>query len=426
MARAALGVTTAGIAAVATSVRRFHEMADGAFDRLVLWACIVSRLGLYCLVFLVLRIAPRGDIPAYYVPEGLSVLRGALPYRDFISSYAPLHPYLDAAVLRLWPSALAIILLAIAAECLLLPVWLKLGRRLFVERQLRTAAMLYLASGVSLQFVVIDGQDNVIIALLVAVALLFLYRQRAALSGIVAGLSVVLIKFLPLLYVPAFVAAARRRGRWLAGFAVVTGLGYGAFAALGAPLLEPLKMEASLTGAGNLPYLVESVMGVKLPASLEDGVVLVALLAVLGVVAAVLRGAEDDARLRVLLFATAALTLTLVLLSKKSWPPYLMLALFPMCLSIYRERFSWMRAALFGGFGAVAIVEHSYWSSLFGQETSLGTHRRLMAGDPMAVVMLGLQVLLLSGYGWLLYEALREIVGSGGAKRAIAAGETLE
>ena len=58
---------------------------------------------------------------------------------------------------------LALILFAIAVEFFLLRLWLRVGPKIFAEDQLRVASMLYLSSALSLQFVAVDGQDNVLV-----------------------------------------------------------------------------------------------------------------------------------------------------------------------------------------------------------------------------------------------------------------------
>lgn len=407
IARGALGVIAGAASIAAVYSPRLRQLTTPRFDRFITTAFIASRLGLFSLVFLILRVAPRGDVPAYYWHEALSVLHGLLPYRDFNSSYAPLHPYLDALPIALWHSPLAIILLAILIEAALLPLWLRFGRELFSERELRTGALLYLTSAVSLQFVAIDGQDTVIISVLLTLALFFLARHRELLSGASAGMAVAAIKFLPLVYAPAFFLAAPRRWRWALGFAIPVVAVYGAFVAMRVPILTPLAHEGNLKCAGNIPFLIESVLGATLPSRLWDALLLAAFALIFFLLRQASRSAGFPDQLRAITFATAALTLALVLLSKKSWPPYLMLSLFPICLlANMRHR---MQVVVLSIFSLIAVVEHSYWSTVLRQLTAQELHQRLLSGQPTYYVFLTLQLLLLLGYGWLLAAALRRI-----------------
>ncbi|WP_263367579.1 hypothetical protein [Edaphobacter bradus] len=264
----------------------------------------------------------------------MQVLHGLLPYRDFSSSYAPLHAYLDAALARLWPSPLVIILFSVVCECVMFPLWLELGRRVVSDQQLRSSALLYLSSAISLQFVAIDGQDNVVIAMLFLLSTLLFLRGRPLPSGGCVGLGASVIKFLPLLYAPLFFFSVPRRWRWAAGLALPVVLIYGAFVAKHLPILSVLRVEGGFKSANNLPYLVEAMLVITLPSLLLGGIVAAFLLLIFILVARATTRAQGRLYLRPLVFGMAALTLVLVLFPKKSWPPYFLLGFFPVCLLI--------------------------------------------------------------------------------------------
>jgi hypothetical protein len=408
ISRIALGCTGACASIVLVGSRQLQTMLRERFDRILFSAFAISRLGLFGAVFLLLGVAPRGDVQAYYFDQAQWVLRGMVPYRDFISSYAPLHPYLDAALISLWRTPLAIMLLSMLGELFLLPVWTRAGRDFLPEDDLRAAALLYLGSPISLQFVAIDGQDNVLIALLIGLALLLILRSRETLAGAVFGLSIAAIKFLPLLYAPAFLLTLPRRWRMTAGAAVVVGMVYGGFLLFHAPVLVPLHAEAELRSAGNLPYLVEAVFGITVPGHLSDGILLIAVIGILATVGWAARGGSKTRRLRVMTNSFAALTLALLLLSKKSWPPYLMLALFPICLAAGAGPRRGKIYA-FALLSVVALTEHSYWSGYLRQPSSATFHQALGSHQPGAFVLLGLELLLVGGYLWLLGESMRRL-----------------
>jgi hypothetical protein len=416
LARGALGAVGSLTSLALLGSARLRTLSNDLFSRFAVGGLALSRLGLFSLVYFILHLAVRGDIPSYYVPEGTFAMHGRLPYRDFISSYAPLHPYLDAAVLRLWYSPLSIVLLAILAECALLPLWLAIGRRLFPEQELRVATLFYLANPMSLIFVAIDGQDNVIIAMLAAAALALLIRRSEALSGAAVALALSAIKILPLLFTPIFFLATPRRWRWAVGAIAIAGVVYGTALAFHLSVTQPLTNEGSIRTAGNLPYVIESILGRLLPKRLLDGTVLLALCVVLLLVARTARGQTEKVRLLVITFGMPAIILTLVLLSKKGWPNYLMLILFPLCLLARRMQRSGI--VLFSLFGIIAVVEHSYWSSLLMQCSSLAFHGLLFdGGQPLLheVLIFGhgvLELLLIAGYCWLLALSLREIAAA--------------
>ncbi len=429
VARGALGgfAALAGVAVIA--IRRFRSGPAPVFDRWLIAAFFVSRLSLYGVIFLVARIPPRGDVLGFYLPEALRAMRGGLPYRDILTSYAPLHPYLDAAVLLAWRSPLALILFALLWETALLPLWLRLGRLCFGEARTRMAALLYVASPISLQFVTVDGQDNVIIAVLLAAGMLCLLKRKDLLSGVLVALGVASVKFLPLLYVPLFLAASRRRWQWALGFGVVVCLAYGPFAALHLPLLYPLQFEGQARTASNLPYLFEGVFGVQVPGRVEDALLLLGLCAVLLLTLRAFQGEDPRGRVRALTLGSAALTLTLLFLSKKSWPPYLMLVFFPICLLFSGGRLEgWygrLRLLLFVCFGVVATVAHSFWATVFGQFLAPAFHLAVRQRGPAALLFVGLQTALVGGYLWLLFEAMGQLRKGRVAAQDEAGGATL-
>jgi hypothetical protein len=413
IARGALSIFAGAVSVLACSSPRLQRLPGRQFDRLTSIAFAVTRLGLFCLVFFVLHLAARGDVPTFYWPEANHILEGLRPYRDFPSSYAPLHPYLDAIVIRIWHSPLAIILLAILAECSILPLWHSFSRTFLSEEESRNATLLYLTSAISLQFVTIDGQNTVIIGVLLSLALLLLSFRRELLSGVVTGLSIGAIKFLPLLFVPAFFLSIQKRWRWLVGAALPILAVYGTAVALHLSILTPLQREGNNKGAGNLPFLVESILGASLPSRLWDLLLLVVLAAIFLLAARTARNAAPETRLRVITFSMAALTIALLAFSKKSWPPYLMLTLFPLCLLIDRRRISLICFALVG---VVAALEHSYWSSILSQPTSLVAHQGLFSGGASYLILFGLEVALLASYGWLLTLSVGKIASAGAAR----------
>lgn len=390
-----------------------QRLARPEFDRVLYTLFLSSRFGLFLLVFVVLRIPVRGDVIGYYVPEGLAAMHGLLPYRDFESSYAPLHGFLDAVVLRVWNSPRALILFALLAESAALPLWLRLARRIRPEQTVRRAALLYLASAISLQFCALDGQDNVIIALLLATSIGLTTLGRDLLAGALVGLSAVAVKVIPLGYVPVLFAAAPRRLRWTAGLVAVVGLGYGAFARqVGTAVLMPLSREGDLKSAGDLPYVVEALTGRTLPGAVSTLLLAVASIAILArVILIVRRSGVTATRVQAMLFGITATTLALELFSKKSWPPYLMLVLFPLLLSVAAAASVWATVAI-GAFGVVALVEHSYWATVLHQFEAPAFHAGLLHGDGRCFVFLLLELLLLCGYGWLLAMSWRAMDGA--------------
>ena len=407
MLRGGLALVMIACSLFALSCRKLFEAPSRSFDRLILGFMVVSRLALFILTFFILHIAPRGDIVTYYWGQANAALAGQLPYRDFQSSYAPLHSLLDAGLLRIAHTPRMFILASMVAEWLLVFFWLRIGRSLFTEARFRRTAILYATSAFSVQFVTIDGQNTVIAGMFVALAVLLLLRYRALWSGLALGFGIAAIKFLPLVFSPLFFlqAQGRERWKWVAGFVVGCVPIYALYVHLGCPILRPLTDEGALRTSSNLPFLLESLFGFTIPSHLIDGTLVLSFLVVFALVFFRTRESTQEVRVRALSFALAAITIALVLFAKKSWSTYFLLALFPLCATIPAGR---LRTWLFAGFTFVGIMEQSVWAWWLDSCGSYRVHQYLVHGQLQASFLI-IEVLLLAGLGWVLYQAVRQI-----------------
>lgn len=409
-ARTALGAVCAVVSYFTASSAWIHRAGRKSFDRAVNIAFVISRLGLYFFTFFVLNIEVRGDIPTFYVLPARAAFLHRMPYRDYPTSYAPVHPFFDALILLIWNSPLAIVLFSILAECFLLPVWMRVARIFASERAVRMAAVLYLTSAASVQFVAIDGQDNVVIAVLMGLALLALARYRAVLSGFLIAIGAVIFKFLPILFVPAFLVMPARRLRWLLGFVGTLVVGYGYFAYIRLPLLFPVTFEHSVRTASDLPFIVEAIVGYTPPPVVEDVLLGIVLLAVLALLAAIaVRRPSLVTTIRTATFGSTALLLAVLIFARRSWPPYMMLMLFPLCLGISRRSHLRLCLAGFAVFNLFAVVTHSFWATVLISALAGPFHQGLLRHDPATILSLALQIGLIAGYLWLLSECISEL-----------------
>jgi uncharacterized protein YjeT (DUF2065 family) len=421
-ARTALG----SFAALATLIlpvwKKLFQGAASNFDRRLSAVFIASRVALYLFIFGLLRLEPRGDI-RYYFREATQRLQGALPYRGIDTVYAPLHSYMDAAVLRLWNSPLALIAFVIVVEGISFPLWMRVARELWPEndRRVRLAGLFYLLCPLSLQFVAIDGQNNVVISMFFALALLLALRYREVFSGLMVGLSISIVKFLPLIFAPIFFVSLKRRWRWALGGLLGTVPIYAYFAYLKLNILLPLR-QGSLKGAGGVPYWIEAATRLQLSGMFWH---LILILPVIGVI--VLAGWTAHQRtalptkfggyelhrerIRIVLLSLGAMTLVLVCFAEKTWPTYTLMALFPICVAVALEadRRGWVPRLLFAIFGLICMVEHSYYSTILNGESAATMRQQLDSHDLVAWVFLGIDILLLSGYFWLLWLSVRAI-----------------
>ncbi len=404
-ARTAVSVLFSLSTVVATSIRKLFVLPRRTFDRLVTGAFIVSRWGLWLAIFVVAHLDAHGDVTNYF-DEGTYVLAGKLPYRDFLCSYAPLHAWLDASLMRVWYTPKVIIVFALFAECFLIPLWLRIARDFFSEAEVRMGALLYLTSALSVQFVTVDGQDNVVVALLFAVSLWMILRNRFVASGAAIGTGIAVFKFLPLLYLPAYLRALKKPWHWVAGIALPIALVYGGATAKGMNILAPVIRE-NFRSANCVAYLVEALLGVELPNFVWNALLLAGLLLVLGITYAAMKDAPQPARMRILTLALAAVTLVILSLPKKSWPPYFMLALFPICLLIAPLGRAWI--AFFAAFQILCVAIPSVWADIFNVADALPMHALLVAHNGVAILFYLGQVLLVAGYFIMLWIVLQQI-----------------
>ena len=417
LARTVLGCVAAAATVLLPRFGRAYTWSDGDFRKRYLLAFSGVRFLLFGFVFLLLRIAPRGDLPGIYVGELKAYLAGAVPYRDYASSYAPLFPYLYGPLYRLHPSALTIIACSILVEIATAVIFLRWMPRVVSESRARFAALLCLCNPISLQFVTVDGQNNVVIGLFLALALLWSTRKRAAWSGASLGMSIASVKFLPLLFFLVFPMFLRRGWlKWVAGCAAVVGLVYGTFAfALHAPVLQAAQREGEIKSAGGLPFLVETIAGRDLGRLGWDGLLLLALGAVLLLGWRLARRCEPESRaaLAGAAFLLPALLLTVMALGKKTWPTYTEMVLFPLSMAVavaatgrsgeFRRGAVW----LVGVFSLLSVTAHSVWSSVLQQATAPRVHTLLRAGDAWAWAFLLLEIGLFSAYAALAGLCLR-------------------
>lgn len=405
LARTLLGLFTAFAGLFLLRLRPLYRMDSEKFDRGITWIFAASRLGLFFLLFVVLHFAVRGDVIGYYFPQAKAVSAGQIIYRDFHSSYAPLFGYINSAAIHLWKSPAAIILLAILIECAAYIFWIRISRSYFDDATHRAAALLYLTSPISIQFVAVDGQNNVLILFFIALALIYLRRNHSFAVGLALGLCFLSTKFLVVLFLPLFFSAVRKKLSYLLGFVIPVIPVYAALLLLHAPILQPLQEEGSLRGPSNLPYLLDTFSGRLLPSPLLDGVTAIVLLSAAGWCYWLIQRSRAAGRaVPLVAMGTGLLIVLLCTFSKKSWPNYLIIGLYPLCFVAAIRGYRWM--VMLTALSVVAVTEHSYWATLLDSIQSNVYRAQLFSGDRLASVYLLLLISLLIGYGCLVWLCL--------------------
>jgi len=336
-----------------------QRLSPSQFTFFSMGLLLLSRLAVFIGIFFVLGQDVTSDVALFYYPNGLRLLEGEAIYRDIQSSYGPLFLYVIAGVLLVWNSAKAVLLFAILIEAISLPLWLRAGRDIIGERVTRRAALLYVASPVPLLNVALNGQNQVWVSVLMALALCLMVR-RNLISGVAHSMTLILVKLLGLLFAPALWLYAQRRFRWLIGFVAPLVIVYGIFIALDLDVLVPVRLQGDLVTSGNVFYLM-TLAGLDLDVPtvrhLATGLLLGALVFVF--LASWVRG--DRRQTHQVFHLLTLILLTTLLLSKKSYASYLVMAFFPLCITLASRPIRIWSLLCFAAFGILAALEPSLW-----------------------------------------------------------------
>ncbi len=382
----------AGCAALGFLLSRLpivRRLDRATFDRLGVIALLGSRLALFTMVFLVAGQEPQSDVPDAYFPQGLAALKGAVPYRDFGTVYSPLFPYIMAGPVALWHSSKSIVLLAIFIEVANYLVWLAVARKTTDESTARMAALLYVCSPLALINVALDGQNQVLLSALIGASVLALYCGRKLLSGFFFALAFAGVKLLAILFAPVLALDPRGRRRWGVAAVVPAALVFGAVSLLGGDVLMPARIEGQLVTAGNLPFLLGSLLGRWVPAvraHVVQGFILFSATAWIAWLHYKRRLRDSDTPALI-----AAVLLLFMFLSPKSYTNYLEIFLAPLAIAVAPLLARPLACAGFVCFQAVAVLEPSLWFRWLGQKNipaAFAAARTPMAVAEVAVFLL--------------------------------------
>lgn len=405
--RAAVGVIFGAASIVFWSISRRLDLSTEKFLSLFLWTYAVTRIAVFVLVFLVLRIQPGGDVTVYYVPEGTGILAGGTLYKDVLTPHAPLDGYILAAILWIHHSAQAIIFFAVLADIAAVWLWMRAAKSFLPQTTLFAACALLFVNPTQLMSVDVDGQFNALISLFLALAVLAVVRNREFLSGLWVGMSAATVKFLTLIFAPGFLFISRRRTFAVLGFLIALVGIYGGFAAHGINIAYPLHAEANHKTDANLIFLVELITGHDVGNRLPDVILGLCWLVVVAATFVGMRRAPDDrsSQLRVLLFSLVAELMCIQVLSKNTWDRYLVMAMFPMCTLI--AEFSFTEIVLYAGWAAVYVFAPSIWSILLHFQPATALHSTLFHSALVGGFLLPCDAIVVCGNAWLLYRSVQ-------------------
>ena len=373
---------------------------------------VVGALALFLGLYVLGHQEATSDVPAYYLRRPLEPsLRGdGAPFRDFMSSYAPLFPYVGAILVAAWNSGKVFALFAMTLNVITLLMWHFFARDRFDQRITRSATVLYATSGhVLVQGLLGTNQPWIGVAL--AASALLILRDRPVAAGLVQAGAACATKVLAHLFWPVFWICAPERSRWLLAAILPTAAVYLVFVALGAgpQLLHPLQYEGGRMSSGNLLYLLDLFLGIAGPSErlILDGLTATACAGTLGWLYLRTRSVLMRDRPALLPAALALAGLTLVLFSKKSFTGYVIFVMYPLVLmAVAGTR---RRVAFLMLFNVLLVVEPSLWFHLDGFNRSLRTWIDSGSGNSAAGFVC-LDLALLGCYVYLAWLSVRWVL----------------
>lgn len=394
---------------------RLGRMTKRRFDFYFLLVLLGTHFSVFVLAFFVLHQQPHSDLPAAYVPEAHAVMNGSLPYRDFVSSYAPLNPYLDAAVLKIKDSALVLIAFQILCDAASVPFWIGFLRRCLPESAVRRSALLYLLQPLVIWDICLNGKNHGCISLLLAISM-YCIARRETLSGISYGLSLVMVKILPSIFLPALFLGARKRWIWLISALALPVVVYGSFWLAGLDITVPVRLEGGKSTSGNLPYFVCALIG----RDISVGVVGLLTLAALGCVViyaglAQLRATTQAQSLWTLSLSVLIVLFALLTANKKASTSYLEMCFFLICAftAVHAEKKRWSVAYLYAILSMAGLPVSSLWFVALRGASPVELHHLLLTGDRNAIIEMVLQALVLTSFLGLGLRMVQDLRGPG-------------
>jgi hypothetical protein len=301
-------------------------------------------------------------------------------------------------------------LFGIVLNAATLLLWHQTAKACLDQRTVRQTTVLYASSGhVVVQALL--GTNQVWIGFGLAASALLMVTDRSLAAGLVQAATACTTKVLAQLFWPVLWIFAPHRLSWLLGAVVPTAAVYAGFAALssGEGLLYPLRHESGLISSGNLPYLLDLVLGANIHTErlVVDALTLVALATTVGWLYLRTRGSKPGDRPRLLPAGLALTALVFMIFSKKSFTGYLIFVMYPVVATVVTGLKSpRARAGLLTSFNALLVAEPSLWFHLNGFDR--GLRAWFATGGGMAALgFVAVDLALLGCYVCLAWMSVR-------------------
>jgi hypothetical protein len=369
------------------------------------------RFTIFFFIFVVFRLDAQSDVMYYYRwAAAVSQWHSSGESQEIVDlHYGPLFLPLMGLLLRIWNDPKVLILSSILAEFALFIVWVSLGQRISSSLTMKQAAILYTFCPVSVIGTAVDGNNDVLSGMFVSLFVALTLFNKPGLSGIVAGISVVASKALiTFAGLPVFLAS-ERKALWLSMVAVPIVLGYGIWLMLPSiDVISGFRFHAMHYSSGNLPFWI-SLFGPDLMSPpgrwVVNGIVPVVIL----VIALLPLYAYRSFNHKDIVPITGAITMAFMILSAKSFPHYVLVALFPI-LVIVAEMPLRSSLVLYVLFSVMTSIESSFWFRVF-EHGSPGTIREMVPSNWIPVLAFGtIESCLLVTYGIILWRCIHAYV----------------
>lgn len=399
LVKVTITVLMTALCAAALRHTRLQNWGTSLSWRSITLAFVMPRLLMFGALFVVLKLPPQSDVNAYF-EQAHWVIEGKRAFIDFETGYGPWFALVISWAVRIWDSGSVLVLLAVLFEFAAWPLWIRVMSSFLNEREVKLSAWLYLLSPLTFLNVPMVGMNHVWLTAFLGLAMLWQKRGRDALAGVAMGASIVLVKFISLLWVPLLFWCSRKRFSWSLGFILLPAIAYGLLLAQGANLASQVVMHAHYDSSGNIPYLF-GLTGVD-PSS-QNVRSLFNLVGMAGLacffIACVMT--ERLSTPRQVFFALPFFLLIALLLSKKSFSSYLEMTLFPLAALVVLERARLSTVVWYAITMLTTSVEPSLWFRWLHQaELSQIITGKIMkpVSVPLVIVFVAIEVLMLTAY----------------------------
>ena len=404
----ALGTGLLGAGVLRT---RVMELPESSFLGWAVGLQLVPALALFLALYVLGHQEPTSDVPAYYLPAAHAALQGQVPFRDFTTSYAPLFPYVGAALVSIWDSGKMFALFDIALNAAGLLLWHQTAKGCLDRPVTRQTTVLYATSGHAVVQALL-GTNQAWISFGLGASALLMATERHFAAGLAQAATACVTKVLTHLFWPVLWIFTPRRFSFLLGAVVPTLAVYAGFALLstGEGLLYPLSHEGGLISSGNLPYLLDPILSAnsRTERLVVDTLTLAALATTVGWLYLRTRTLQPDRRPRVLLAGLALTALVFMIFSKKSFTGYLIFVMYPVVATAVTGLGNRLaKAGFLIGFNALLVAEPSLWFRLDGFDR--GGLRAWFAtgGGTAAMGLVAVDLALIGCYVYLAWMSVR-------------------